>query len=36
MLCAAAHNIYLDADLALKENVLAKTTPINGKRMLPA
>jgi site-specific recombinase XerD len=24
--------IYLDADLALKEKVLAKTTPIKGKR----
>jgi hypothetical protein len=24
--------IYLDADLALKERVLAKTTPINGKK----
>lgn len=26
--------IYLDADLALKEKVLAKTTPINGRRGL--
>jgi integrase len=24
--------VYLDADLALKEKVLAKTTPIKGKR----
>ena len=24
--------IYLDADLALKEKVLAKTTPMKGKR----
>jgi site-specific recombinase XerD len=24
--------IYLDADLALKEKILAKTTPIKGKR----
>jgi len=24
--------IYLDADLALKEKILAKTTPINGKK----
>jgi len=24
--------IYLDADLALKEKVLAKTTPIKGRR----
>jgi len=26
--------IYLDADLALKEKVLAKTTPIKSKRRL--
>jgi hypothetical protein len=28
--CAAAHLIYLDADLALKEQILAKTTPYKG------
>ena len=31
MKCAAAHLIYLDANLALKEKILAKTTPPNGK-----
>jgi hypothetical protein len=30
--CAAAHLRYLNADLALKEKVLAKTTPIKGKK----
>ena len=24
--------IYLDADLALKEKILAKTTPVKGKK----
>jgi hypothetical protein len=32
LLCAAAHKIYLDANLALKEKILAKTTPIKGRR----
>jgi len=29
--CAAAHLRYLDANLAIKEEILAKTTPINTK-----
>jgi hypothetical protein len=29
--CAAAHLIYLDANLAIEEEILAKTTPINAK-----
>jgi len=30
--CAAAHLRYLDANLAIKEEILAKTTPINAKK----
>jgi len=30
--CAAAHLLYLDANLAIKEEILAKTTPINAKK----
>ena len=29
--CAAAHLMYLDANLALKEQALAKTAPANTK-----
>jgi hypothetical protein len=29
--CAAAHLIYLEATLAMKEQALAKTTPPKGK-----
>jgi hypothetical protein len=32
MKCAAAHLIYLDANLAIKEEILAKTTSINAKK----
>ena len=29
--CAAAHLRYLDANLAIKEEILSKTTPINAQ-----
>jgi hypothetical protein len=30
--CAAAHLRYLDANLVIKEEILAKSTPINTKK----
>ena len=29
--CAAAHSIYLDADLAMKEKALSRATPTEAK-----